>query len=107
VDTFWSNVLSILVGGAITFVSSYLFYVRASRDLETEAVRLRTIANTIARALVEAGMAEIMQDRNGDMTGLTLHGRAVLRGESSVACNPTVSPSVAPCSRLEHQSGQG
>ena len=42
----------VIAGGIITFVASYLFYVRAGRELRDEASRLHAQGNAIMGALL-------------------------------------------------------
>jgi hypothetical protein len=69
------TVLSILLGGLITIVVSWNFYVRAAKDLRAETVRLRQRVDLVLSRLENAGIVELSRDQSGDIRGInvTIH----------------------------------
>lgn len=76
-DTVTSTIVGILVGGAITWIVSMIYYHKAGKDLAREAEkvriagdRLRQGIRVIARALEAGKLAEVNWDPEGDPLGL-------------------------------------
>lgn len=65
-------IFSIILGGAITWFFSYLYYAKAGEELLEETARLRTLHNTTLRALEnlqnENARFQISPDAKGDLT---------------------------------------
>jgi len=69
---------SVVVGGVITFLCSWVFYSRAAIQLRSETTELRRLTTLVLRAMEEGGLAELNKDENGGIPGLILKGRASL-----------------------------
>jgi hypothetical protein len=62
--------LSILVGGVITWLVSRFYYVRASKDLAKEAEKLRALTELMLRGMESAGWVKYNRDARGEPTGI-------------------------------------
>ncbi len=80
----------ILIGGAITFLVSLIFYVPAARSLKRETTKLQRHTEMILRGLEEAGLVEYRRDAQGEIVGIEIKVRAFVGGSSSVSATPTV-----------------
>lgn len=69
-STLVSMTLGILLGGLITWITSWHFYRRGSKTLEAEAARLRKLTTMVLRALEEKGLARLNRDAQGEIIGL-------------------------------------
>jgi hypothetical protein len=59
------TVISIAVGGVVTFVLTRWYYVRASGDLEREARELRDYTFTLINYFDDARMIDVERDAHG------------------------------------------
>ena len=59
------TVISIAVGGVVTFVLTRWYYVRASGDLEREASELRDYTVTLINYFDDARMIDVERDAHG------------------------------------------
>ncbi len=84
-EQFIWNLVSILVGGLITWVVAWLYYHKASRELIDETRKLRRLVNNIGRALDEAGLIEVNYDASGEVSGIVVHASAVLQGTATLS----------------------
>lgn len=66
------NLLSIALGGIITFFVSRHYYVKATKDLRDEAEGLKSLTVLIIRAMEKSGLAEFSYDQEGKPMGLIL-----------------------------------
>jgi len=58
----WSSLLlGALIGGIVSFVISYVFYVAASKDLKREAADLRKLTISLIHLLNNAGVIEVKE----------------------------------------------
>ncbi len=62
--------LSVALGGVITFVVAWWFYMRAARQLSTEAARLRRLTVLMLRGMEETGLVRFSRDTSGEFSGL-------------------------------------
>ena len=62
--------LSILVGGVITWFVSRFYYIRASNDLGKEANQLRELTKLMLRGMESAGWVEYNRDDKGNPIGI-------------------------------------
>jgi hypothetical protein len=86
----WPSILSILIGGTITFLASWIFYVRAARDLRQETARLQRHTTLILRGLEEAGLVEYNRDEQGEITGIVIKLSGVVGGVGGMSGTLTV-----------------
>ena len=91
-----SAVIGNVIGGAITFVVSRFFYMRAASDLKQaaqelkqEARELKQQTQLIMRALREGLDIELTQDARGNIIGVGIKARAHIGGSSDVSATPT------------------
>jgi len=69
-------VLGVLLGGVITFLVSWWFYVRAASELRQEADRLRDQVDIILRGLEDAELFKLNRDpATGKITGIRFEGK--------------------------------
>lgn len=68
-DSLGLGLLGIGVGGGVTAIYAYLFYRKASKDLEEKTRRLQRVLNTIASGLERAGLGTFERDAAGDVIG--------------------------------------
>ena len=59
-------VLSLLIG-LVALVVSYIFYLRASKELKKEANELRRLNRIMLQGLENAGWLELLRDSEGDL----------------------------------------
>jgi hypothetical protein len=85
------TILSVVIGATIGAAINWWFAWRSGRELSTEAVRLRRMVNTLARALQEAGVIDASFDDTSEreLRGLNLKrtlggGQIAPRGELQV-----------------------
>ncbi len=62
--------LSILVGGVITWLVSRFYYVRASRDLAKEADKLRALTELMLRGMESTNRVKYNRDPQGEPIGI-------------------------------------
>jgi hypothetical protein len=79
-----ATILSVLIGGAITWLVSWFYYRRAGRELRQEAAELRRLSALILDALETAGIAALTRDSVGRIVGITI------RGTGSITLTPIV-----------------
>jgi hypothetical protein len=80
----------VVVGGVITFLCSWFFYLRAAGQLKSETARLGTLTTVVLHAMEQAELAELDRDEFGRITGLSLKGWASLEGGGSLSASATV-----------------
>ena len=85
-----SVVVGVVVGGVITLLCSWLFYLKAAKGLKSETAELRRLIALVLRSMEEAGLAELNRDESGTMIGLILKGRGSLKGRASASARATV-----------------
>jgi hypothetical protein len=71
------TVISIAVGGVVTFVLTRWYYVRASGDLEREASELRDYTFTLINYFDDARMIDVERDAHGKPVRVRVIKRAV------------------------------
>ena len=86
----------ILIGGAITFLVSLIFYVPQAISLKRESARLRHNTNMILRAMHNEGLAEVKWDEHGEPEGLVIRLGGVAGARSSASGELTVGDEDAP-----------
>lgn len=84
-----------LVGGALSFLATWLFYRKSAEDLEEEARKLHTLNVLTIRMLDEAKLlpenVEPTKDEDGEYTGgFTKYASAKISGGSAVSVNAEV-----------------
>jgi hypothetical protein len=65
-----TTVVSLVIGGAISWFAAHKYYVRAGNELRVEAGELRRLTTLVLRALEAGGVAKIAW-ANGSPSGLT------------------------------------
>lgn len=88
----WNVVVSTAVGGVITLIVAWIFYVIAAKDLRSEAAQLRKLTTLVLRALEEDGVAEFSRDESGKIIGLVIKVSASLRGTGAMKASVDVIP---------------
>jgi len=73
-----ASVLGVVIGGAITWLVSWLYYRRAGLELRQEAAELRCLTTIILDALESAGIAELSRDPVGRIVGISIRGRGAI-----------------------------
>jgi hypothetical protein len=71
------TVISIAVGGVVTFFVTRWYYERASRDLEREASELRDYTVTLINYLDDARMIDVERDAHGKPVRVRVINREV------------------------------
>jgi len=78
-ETVASLLIGTAVGALITWAVTFVYYLRAARDLRKEAsnlqsetVKVRLLVNTLARALFKAGHIDAVWNDRGGLEGLVL-----------------------------------
>jgi len=101
-----------IIGGVITIVVSWFFYVRASRGLQREAEELKQEAQElkqqtqlIMRGLHEGLDIEFNQDEQGNVIGVGIKLRAHIGGSSGVSGTPTVRDDDDPADQAPRMQG--
>ena len=101
-----------LIGGAITIVVSWFFYVRAARGLQREAEELKQEAQElkqqtqlIMRGLQEGLDIEFNQDEQGNIIGVGIKLRAHMGGSSDVSGTATVRDDDDPADQAQRMQG--
>ena len=64
------TVVSVLVGGAITFAVSWSFYVRAARALQAETAAVRRKVDSVLYGLEDAGIVRLSKNPSGEVEGV-------------------------------------
>jgi hypothetical protein len=88
---FIGAVIGNLIGGAITYLVSRFFYVRAAKGLERETAKLRQDARLIQRGLEEG--LDIKYRRNeqtGEIESIIIEARASMGVSTSFSARSTV-----------------
>ena len=65
------TILSILIGGLITWIAAHCYYARAAKDMEAESKKLRHLHHISLQAMEDAGMVELHRDSMGEIVGMT------------------------------------
>lgn len=78
------TIISIFIGGLITWIAAYYYYVQASKDMISKTDELERLSHLIIRG-IESNGAEYTRDDNGKPTGLVIkvnipHGGLELKG---------------------------
>jgi hypothetical protein len=63
-------ILSVVIGGLITWAAAHIYYRRASKELEKESRDLRRLNKLILEGLETAGHIRIARDKDGEISGL-------------------------------------
>ena len=66
------NMVSVFIGGLITWFVARWYYVKASEDLKKEASELLGLSNITLRALENARICDLSRDDKGKIVGLSL-----------------------------------
>jgi hypothetical protein len=78
-----------LIGGAITILVSWIFYVCAARSLKRETARLQRHTALILRGLEEAGLVEWTRNEDtGEIEGIVIKARFIVGVRSDVSFTP-------------------
>jgi hypothetical protein len=94
--TIITTLISVLVGGLITWRVSYTYYKKSADELKIEANKLRKHNTLMLHALENAGLAEFTKDSEGDYTALVIKLSGAVKSSSKVTGELTV----------ENKSGQ-
>ena len=94
------TVISIAVGGVVTFLLTRWYYERASGDLEREASELRDYTVTLINYFEDARMIDVERDAHGKPVRVRVIKRAVT---DSVGISDSVDNKLTP---ETHQSGR-
>ena len=78
--------ISVLAGGAITFLVSLFLYLRASEELRAESRELRRLTGLILDALDNANLASVVRDKQGNVQGI----RFTLKADDLVTGAPVL-----------------
>jgi uncharacterized membrane protein SpoIIM required for sporulation len=62
-------VVSVFIGGFITWIVSYIYYLKASKDLRKEASQLRSASKMILDSLERMRIIEYTHDESGNING--------------------------------------
>ncbi len=87
-----NDLISVVLGGIITWLVSWCYYKRAGQELKDEAAELRRLNTLMLQGMQHAGWIKLNRGPSGEITGFekTLY----LRGESHEEFgNPTISNS--------------
>jgi hypothetical protein len=81
----WKDIISVLIGGLITWFVARVYYMRASEDLKKEATELFKLSTITLNALENAGICKLSKDETGKIAGLSLtikvHDTLILSGK--------------------------
>ena len=72
----WSvavNLLSVALGGLITYSVSRMFYGLAATELKNESAELRRLTTLVLSAMEHAGLVSLARDEAGRITGFVIH----------------------------------
>lgn len=64
------TIISILIGGLITWVAAHWYYVRAARELKDETERVQNLLRISLQAMEDAGMVKLNRDAYGKIIGM-------------------------------------
>jgi hypothetical protein len=84
------DAIPVLIGGAITWLISWLYYKKAGDKLKQEAVELRRLTNLILRSLGNAGIVELAKAGYGEPTGIRIKGTSQLVGQARMSAKAEV-----------------
>jgi hypothetical protein len=74
--TTWSvtvTLLSVGLGGLITYLVSRMYYRRAATELKNESAELRRLTTLVLSAMEHAGLVSLARDKAGRITGFVIH----------------------------------
>ncbi len=96
-----TTALAVIIGGLITLVVSWVFYLRAFEEVKEEAENLRKLNVLTIRILDEAGLlpphTKAIKDETGNYTGGLAHSRtAISKFEMKVSHKQELSRSQEP-----------
>jgi hypothetical protein len=79
------TIISILIGGLITWFAAHLYYARAAKDMEAESKKLRNLHRISLQAMEDAGMVKINRDAAGEIIGMVheLSAHAVITSRAT------------------------
>ena len=80
-----ATLLSVAIGGAITWFVAWLYYRRAGSELRNEAAELRRLTAMVLSALEAAGLADLTRDHTGRIAGIAIRGHG-----SIIVTPPTI-----------------
>lgn len=66
----FDTIVSILIGGFITWVAAHWYYVRAAREMEAETKALKNLHRISLQAMENAGMVKLNRNLAGDIVGM-------------------------------------
>ncbi len=96
VDAAWS-LGGVLIGGVITWTVAKWYYEKASRDLNRETRKLRSMVDNIGRALENEGFVALSWDDTGQIQGIQVVDSVRASITSSLTADGVVT-------KREHQS---
>jgi len=82
-------ILSLLLGAAIQWLLSHLYYEKAAKGLRDEATALRRKVDLVLRALEEAELVKLSR-RDSEITGIVIHLKGSLAASSRMDAKLTV-----------------
>ncbi|MFC1972336.1 hypothetical protein ACFLVE_02900 [Chloroflexota bacterium] len=90
----WINLLliglSVLVGGAITWLAARYHYVKAANELIRETGELRHLTTLVLRILENSGFAELNRDESGKIVGHVINLSGASNGTSTASAEAEV-----------------
>lgn len=100
-----ATVVSLAAGGALTFLVSRHYYLKASEELLLESKRLRDLTNMVIRGLHNAGLVEYTWDEKGNPKGVMIKLSFKAEGRGTMSATPSVCPaSVGPTSQQKESA---
>ena len=81
---------SALIGGILSFLATWLFYRRSSKELSKEASKLGNLTVLILDSLEESELVRLTRDEEGNPVGLVIQVTGISRGSSTVTARATV-----------------
>ena len=90
VEAFLSMLLGVVLGGIVSAVITWLSSRESSRELRSEAERLRNLTEILIRAAEDAGHMKANRNSKGETIGLVLELKSEFKTEAGMTANPTV-----------------
>ena len=66
----FDTIVSILIGGFITWIAAHWYYVRAAREMAAETKALKNLHRISLQAMEDAGMVKLNRNSAGDIVGM-------------------------------------
>lgn len=79
------NIVPVLIGAAVTWLVTWLYYKKAGDKLMQEATELRRLTNLVLHSLEDAGLVKLKRDTSGKIIGLIIELSAKLSGVGSMS----------------------